>query len=114
MSLPALGINPERFLADFEEMSAIGSTGDGGVDRPALSEEHLNLRAWFKRKAQKQACGCAWMERATTRRCCPADKHAKTLLLGSHLDSVPHGRRFDGALGCWRRWRRFARCARPG
>lgn len=95
-----LRVNEQRLRADWEALSAIGSTGDGGVHRPALSEAHLAARAWFRE--QVEAAGLtfrtdgagnhsAWLQ------CGPAN--APTLLLGSHLDSVPHGGRFDGALG---------------
>ncbi len=67
---------------------------------PTFSEAHLAARQWFREQIEKSglefrtdgagnhsaflACG---------------DEHAPTLLLGSHLDSVPNGGRFDGALG---------------
>ena len=44
-----LQINPDRFQANFEAQAAIGSTGNGGVHRPALSEAHLAVRDWFRR-----------------------------------------------------------------
>ena len=34
-------INPDRFKADFDALAQIGATGDGGVNRPALGEAHL-------------------------------------------------------------------------
>jgi hypothetical protein len=42
--LRALRINEERFRADFEVLAMIGSSGDGGVNRPALGKEHLAAR----------------------------------------------------------------------
>ena len=93
-------IDPDRMLAAFNELAQIGSTGDGGVDRPTFSEDHLAARKWFRDKIEKSgfefrtdgagnhsaslACGT---------------KDSPTLLVGSHLDSVPKGGRFDGALG---------------
>lgn len=99
-TLKDLRINPDRMLAAFNELSRIGETGDGSVNRPTFSEAHLAARQWFSNDIEKSglefladgagnhsaflACG---------------DKDAQTLLLGSHLDSVPDGGRFDGALG---------------
>jgi N-carbamoyl-L-amino-acid hydrolase len=97
---PELGINPQRFRKHFEALAQIGSTGDGGVNRPALSEAHLAARLWFK--AQAEEAGLEFQvdsagNHSARLRCGPPD--APALLLGSHLDSVPNGGRFDGALG---------------
>jgi N-carbamoyl-L-amino-acid hydrolase len=99
-ALSSLRINPDRFRADFEALAQIGSTGDGGVHRPALSEAHLAARTWFRR--QIKAAGLAFRvdgagNHSAALACGPAG--APTLLLGSHLDSVPYGGRFDGPLG---------------
>jgi N-carbamoyl-L-amino-acid hydrolase len=98
--LASLRINPDRFRADFEALAEIGSTGDGGVHRPALGEAHLAARAWFRR--QIEAAGLVFRidgagNHSAALACGPAG--APTLLLGSHLDSVPYGGRFDGPLG---------------
>src|SRR5512146_395592 len=95
-----LRINSDRMHAAFDEIARIGSTGDGGVDRPTFSEAHLAARAWFRR--QVESSGLAFQmdgagNHSAVLSCAPAG--APTLLLGSHLDSVPQGGRFDGALG---------------
>jgi hydantoinase/carbamoylase family amidase len=95
-----LRINAGRMRAAFDELAQIGATADGGVDRPSLSEAHLTARDWFRRQVVQ-----AGLEFRTDGAgnhsaflpCGPAS--APALLLGSHLDSVPHGGRFDGALG---------------
>jgi N-carbamoyl-L-amino-acid hydrolase len=96
----SLRINPQRLQADFDALAQIGSTGDGGVHRPSLSDAHLAARAWFKEAIQ--AAGLEFSQdgagnHSAILHC--AAPGAKTLLLGSHLDSVPNGGRFDGALG---------------
>ncbi|HTP02468.1 MAG TPA: M20/M25/M40 family metallo-hydrolase, partial [Anaerolineales bacterium] len=100
MMLADTRINRNRMLAAFDELAAIGSTGDGGVHRPTFSEAHLVARAWFRDQIERSGLefrldGAG--NHSAFLRCGPAD--APTLLLGSHLDSVPHGGRFDGALG---------------
>src|SRR5688572_20484177 len=98
-----LRLNADRMRGAFNELShsqRLGATGDDGVHRPAFSEAHLAARAWFGEQIEKAglefrtdgagnhsaflACG---------------EQDTQTLLLGSHLDSVPNGGRFDGALG---------------
>ena len=108
-------INPDRFKADFGALAQIGSTGDGGVNRPALSEAHLEARRWFLARAEAagletcidSAGNHSAILRASSRphvhtstpSPSPPHSHTPTLLLGSHLDSVHNGGRFDGALG---------------
>ena len=97
---PELKIDPQRLREHFEALAAIGGTGDGGVNRPALSEAHLAARAWFRAQAQRAGLEThvdgAGNHSALLRCGLPG---APVLLLGSHLDSVPDGGRFDGALG---------------
>jgi len=47
----SLSISPDRFKRDFDVLAQIGSTGDGGVNRPALSETHLEARRWWIARA---------------------------------------------------------------
>ena len=95
-----LRINSDRMLESFNQLSLIGATEDGGVHRPALGEAHLAARKWLREEIERSGFefhtdGAG--NHSAFLRCGPED--APTLLLGSHLDSVPNGGRFDGALG---------------
>jgi N-carbamoyl-L-amino-acid hydrolase len=95
-----LRINEKRFGARFEALARIGATPDGGIDRPAFSEAHLEARRWFLETAERAGLETAVDgagNHSALLRCDPFG--APTLLLGSHLDSVPNGGRYDGALG---------------
>jgi N-carbamoyl-L-amino-acid hydrolase len=99
-TLPHLRVNSDRMLAAFNELAQIGATGDGGVNRPTFSEAHLAARKWFRK--QIKTAGLEFRtdgagNHSAFLEC--GNKDAQTLLLGSHLDSVPNGGRFDGALG---------------
>jgi len=96
----ALRVNPDRMLGAFNQLALFGATGDGGVNRPTFSEAHLAARKWFREQIEGSGfefkidgagnhSAVLTFERS----------NIKTLLLGSHLDSVPKGGRFDGALG---------------
>ena len=121
-ALPNLRINSDRMLAAFNELAQIGATGDGGVNRPTFSEAHLAARRWFREQIEgtglefhsdgagnHSAFFPAHVIVSEARQPPPQPKIAleqrtplamtPTLLLGSHLDSVPNGGRFDGALG---------------
>ena len=99
-SFSTLRINADRMLAAFSQLASIGATGDGGVSRVTFSEAHLAARKWFRTKIEHFGLEFR-MDGAGNHSaflaCGPAN--AQTLLLGSHLDSVPNGGRFDGALG---------------
>ncbi|HKP19578.1 MAG TPA: Zn-dependent hydrolase [Gaiellaceae bacterium] len=90
-------IDEARFREDFEELAAIGATPEGGVNRPSLGDAHLAARAWFLERAQAYGLETRVDAAGNHSAVLPAD--GPTLLLGSHLDSVPEGGRYDGALG---------------
>ena len=95
-----LRIDPARMLASFDQLALIGATADGGLNRVTFSAAHLAARRWFQTEAETHGFefrrdGAGNHSAFLT--CGPGD--APALLLGSHLDSVPDGGRFDGALG---------------
>ncbi len=100
MNPSTLRINAERFKTNFEALSKIGATPDGGVHRPTFSQAHLQVRAWFRELAAEAGLEFnidSAGNHSALLQC--ADPEAPTLLLGSHLDSVTNGGRFDGAIG---------------
>jgi len=95
-----LTINSQRLKADFEALSQIGATPRGGVNRPALSPDHLEARTWLQNRIEEAGLefridGAG--NHSAYLGCATPDSQA--LLIGSHLDSVPNGGRYDGALG---------------
>lgn len=118
----SLRINPDRMLDSFNQLAAIGATADSGVDRPTFSEAHLAARKWFREEVERadlefhtDGAGnhSAFLSVIASREAVKQSHTngeialsgdallamTKTLILGSHLDSVPNGGRFDGALG---------------
>lgn len=93
-----LRVNSDRMFAAFNELASIGATEAGGVHRPALSEAHLAARRWFREEVERSDLEFHGDEAGNHSAVLPGDGD-QTLLLGSHLDSVPDGGRFDGALG---------------
>lgn len=95
-----LKINEQRLLEDLEELSRIGRTPDGGVSRPAMSPADVEGREWFRQKVEATGLEFRQDGAGNLSAILPAeDPAAPTLLVGSHLDTVPNGGRFDGALG---------------
>jgi len=119
-----LRINSDQMLTAFSELAEVGATDDGGVHRPTFSEAHLAARKWFREQIEKAGLdfrtdGAGNHSAILSANVVASRIAAKqspneseiasgqrtpfamtpTLLLGSHLDSVPNGGRFDGALG---------------
>jgi N-carbamoyl-L-amino-acid hydrolase len=100
----SLRINSTRLRADFDALAQIGVTGDGGIHRPSLSDAHLSARKWFRDQIVKAGLefrmdGAGNHSAFLACQSPISNLQSPTLLLGSHLDSVPNGGRFDGALG---------------
>jgi N-carbamoyl-L-amino-acid hydrolase len=95
-----LRVDPARLRADFKALSAFGATADGGVARTTFSEPYLAARQWFLKRAREAGLE-THVDSAGNHSAVLAAREpdARTLLLGSHLDTVVLGGRYDGALG---------------
>lgn len=92
-------ITPDRLMQSLEAMWQIGATPNGGVNRLALTDEDRDardlLRSWFTEAGldvRIDDFGNMIGRRAGTADLPP-------VLIGSHLDTVPMGGRYDGTLG---------------
>jgi N-carbamoyl-L-amino-acid hydrolase len=95
-----LRVDSDRLRADFDALAEIGATPDGGIARTTFSDAHVAARAWFHELARKAGLETNVDLAANHSAVLPAnDPAARTLMLGSHLDSVRRGGRYDGALG---------------
>ena len=86
-----------RVIRDLRELAALTSD-DQGAQRVAWSPVWQRARVWFAEKlaaigyqAELDAAGNSWVT--------IPGRSQKTVILGSHLDSVPNGGWLDGALG---------------
>ena len=88
-------------MVDLESLAQIGPTKDGGVTRLALSAVDMEGRNWFR--ALVLADGFEFREDGVGNQSAllrsTLNPEARTLLAGSHLDSVPNGGKYDGPLG---------------
>ncbi len=90
-------IAAERLEERLRGLEAIGVGADGAVNRLAWSEEDAACREWFA--AQAQSVGLrAVRDPAGNLWACP-EAEPPWWGVGSHLDSVRSGGRFDGPLG---------------
>lgn len=100
-----LQVNGKRLLQNLKEQAEFGRLSDqagGGIDRRSFSEEDRAVRAFFMEKAKEVGLRVQLDAAANLSACLSiAEETAPTILLGSHLDSVPNGGALDGALGVW-------------
>ncbi len=92
-----MSIDPKRTIQELKELKAL-TADDNGAQRVAWTDTWLKARDWFESKLEGlpvehhyDAAGNHWV---TLR-----GASEKSLLLGSHLDSVPNGGWLDGCLG---------------
>ncbi len=99
-TIHALQIDGQRLLLDLEELAAIGADSQGGVSRIAYGPEDRAGREWVRRQFESLGLQVhtdsvgndAWIYPGLAPSLDPIG-------LGSHTDTVPHGGRYDGALG---------------
>jgi len=93
-------IQVERLMSDLTELSQFGRTGLREVTRPALTPADLAARAWLS--ARMTEAGLAVRTDPALNQIGRLDcgrLSAPSVVIGSHLDSVPQGGVLDGALG---------------
>lgn len=96
-------LNWEQYQADFAALAAIGQNEDGGVDRLAYTEADQQAHGLLAQLAEQagfevkwDGAGNLWITRRGTD---DGKADMPPLLLGSHMDSVPDGGKYDGLLG---------------
>ena len=96
-------INAERLLHDLHELGRIGevpAAEGGGLDRRPFSAAERLARDFFAARAEES--GLTVLVDGATNLSARLDcgpENARTILAGSHIDTVPHGGKYDGALG---------------
>lgn len=98
--MQTLRINGSRLWSSIMEMAKIGATPKGGSCRLALSDEDKRGRDLFASWCRDAGCeinidrlGNMFARRAGS------DEGLPPVAMGSHLDTQPHGGKFDGVYG---------------
>ncbi len=94
-------VNRSRLEHNLLTLGGIGRDPvTGGIERVAFSSADLEARRWFINRLEKAGLSVRIDEIANIIGRLPGQNpEAGAIVLGSHLDSVPQGGRFDGALG---------------
>jgi N-carbamoyl-L-amino-acid hydrolase len=88
----------ERFAAEFAALAAIGREADG-YHRAGWSPAELAARQWFAGRAAQSGLRVEGDGNGNLYAWWGDPDAGEALLLGSHLDTVPAGGAYDGALG---------------
>ena len=89
------------FLADFAELSAIGATVAGGVDREAATAADGRAREWLRAWFVEHGLHPRVDAVGNMYGCVEVAADAPYVLLGSHLDSQPTRVASTAPTGCW-------------
>ena len=90
-------VDVERLKRDLEELGRIGRDERGGINRPSFSPADLEARAWLRKKMEE--AGLCYRQDGAGNQFGRLECAGKTVMAGSHIDTVPNGGMFDGAAG---------------
>lgn len=86
-----------RLKKDIIDLSKIGHEKDGGVSRPSFSKSDFEAREWLKDRFQ--SAGLKVRQDGAGNIFGRIEGEGKTVMSGSHIDSVINGGVFDGPAG---------------
>ncbi|MNB65272.1 N-carbamoyl-L-amino acid hydrolase [compost metagenome] len=100
MDSDKLHLNGSRLESSIRELGEIGRETGGGLYRTAFSQADLKGREWLKTVLHAEGISIRTDEAANIWGSIPGSiPKLPPLVCGSHLDTVPNGGKFDGALG---------------
>lgn len=90
-------INLDRLRKDLEELAQIGKDPNGGISRPSFSAADLEAREWLKDRIR--TAGLSLRQDGVGNIFGRLEGEGKTIMTGSHIDTVINGGMFDGSIG---------------
>jgi hydantoinase/carbamoylase family amidase len=90
-------LNPTRVIEDLKELQRLTGNAEG-AHRIAWTEKWKTARTWEREKLSSLPLRCETDEAGNQWFTLPG-KSEKTVVIGSHIDSVPDGGWLDGCLG---------------
>lgn len=92
-------IDGERLNATLQELATIGATPGGGVTRLTLSDEDKAARELLAKWMSEAGLDLRIDDLGNMSGVRPGTEDAPPVYMGSHIDTVVRGGRYDGALG---------------
>ncbi|HZM77505.1 MAG TPA: M20 family metallo-hydrolase [Candidatus Limnocylindrales bacterium] len=96
-----LSVDGVRLRADLEALGRIGEVAGGGISRTSFSAADAQAREWYLERCAQAGLSVEVDGVGNMFVSAPADahRHEPAVWSGSHIDTVPRGGRFDGAVG---------------
>ncbi|QWU18416.1 Zn-dependent hydrolase [Paenibacillus sophorae] len=97
----SLRINRDRLERSIQELATFGQNENGGLDRTTFTPAELEAREWLKAALRNEGISIRIDEAANIwgRRAGENPELLPPIVCGSHMDTVPNGGKYDGALG---------------
>jgi N-carbamoyl-L-amino-acid hydrolase len=92
-------VNADRLSECLAEFAQIGATAGGGVSRLAVSDEDRAARDLLRRRMEETGMAVRVDDFGTMTGRRPGTAPGPAVVIGSHLDTVENGGRFDGTAG---------------
>lgn len=99
---PLLSVNRERLVTDLEDLGRIGRLRGGGLNRPSFSNADTEAREWYIGRCIEAGLTVKVDGIGNMIVSSPTMSHLSkraAVWSGSHIDTVPNGGQFDGAVG---------------
>ncbi|KAF0197615.1 MAG: hydantoinase/carbamoylase family amidase [Bacillota bacterium] len=90
-------ISIRRIYDRLEKLASFNATPNQGITRLSFTPEDKQAREWFMAEAKRMGMDVRIDGAGNT--FARLGGKGKAILCGSHLDTVPHGGKYDGALG---------------
>jgi N-carbamoyl-L-amino-acid hydrolase len=95
-----LRVNAERIAQTIRVLGEIGRNAEGGMDRTTFTPDELKARDWLKDRLRESSLAVRVDEAANIwARREGRETSLPVISFGSHIDTVPNGGQYDGALG---------------
>ncbi|MEK3663037.1 Zn-dependent hydrolase [Paenibacillus sp. FSL F4-0236] len=99
MQLQKIFVNGERLKNTIEAFADYGRTDNNGVTRLSLTEEDLKVRDYFRSCCEELGMSVKVDDMGTMYATLAGVESGPPIVIGSHMDTVKKGGRFDGILG---------------
>ncbi len=90
-------ISLERLKEDIQALAEIGRDPKGGISRPSFSKPDLKAREWLKKRIEE--ADLVLRQDGAGNIFGRKEGKGKTIMAGSHIDTVINGGMFDGSVG---------------
>ncbi|MEK5468489.1 Zn-dependent hydrolase [Paenibacillus sp. FSL R7-0210] len=99
MQVKQLLVNGERLKNTIEAFADFGRTDHNGVTRLSLSEQDVRVRGYFTGCCEELGMNVKVDDMGNMYATLAGSEEGPPIVIGSHLDTVKKGGRFDGVLG---------------